>query len=195
MSVAVRPLTIADAALPRTGAASNTILVLLASLLVAAAAQAALRLPWTPVPVTGQTFAVLLAGAALGPRRAFLALSLYLAEGAAGLPFFAGGAGGAAFLVGPSGGYLLAFPFAAFATGLLAERAWDRKPLTMFLAMLAGSAVILGLGALQLSRFVPHGTVLASGVLPFLGGDVIKAGIAAGLLPAAWAFADRSESR
>ncbi len=188
MSVAVRPLTLADAALPRAGAVQNAVLVVLASLLTAAAAQAEIRLPWSPVPITGQTFAVLLAGAALGPRRAAAAMALYLAEGAAGLPFFAGGSGGAHLLLGPSGGYLLAFPLAAFATGWLAERAWDRRPLTMFAAMLCGSAVVLALGALQLSRFVPHGGVLASGVLPFLPGDLVKAGVAAGLFPVAWRF-------
>jgi biotin transport system substrate-specific component len=195
MSVAVRPLTLADAALPRAGTFQNAVLVVLASLATAGAAQVAFRLPGSPVPITGQTFAVLLAGAVLGPRRAALAMMLYLAEGAAGMPFFAGGSGGAHFLVGPSGGYLLAFPLAAFATGLLAARAWDRKPLTMFVAMLCGSTVILGLGALQLSRFVPHGTVLVTGVLPFIGGDVIKAALAAGLFPAAWKFAGGPEAR
>lgn len=189
MSVAVRPLTIADAALPRAGALQNAVLVVLASFATAAAAQIAVHLPWTPVPVTGQTFMVLLAGAALGPRRAFAAMALYLAEGACGLPVFAGGASGAAWLLAPSGGYLLSFPLAAAATGFLASRAWDRRPLTMALAMLAGSTITLALGALQLSRFVPQGTVLATGVLPFVPGDVLKAALAAGLFPAAWRFA------
>ena len=195
MSVAARPLTLADAALPRTGTLQNVVLVLLASLLTAAAAQAAIRLPWSPVPITGQSFAVLLAGAALGPRRAAAAMALYLAEGACGLPVFAGGASGAHLFLGPTGGYLLSFPIAAFVTGWLAARAWDRRPATMFVAMLCGSAVILGLGALQLARFVPHGSVLASGVLPFLPGDAIKAGIAAGVFPAAWRFVGGPEAR
>lgn len=195
MSVAVRSMTLADAALPRAGALQNAVLVVLASLLTAAAAQLAVHLPWTPVPVTGQTFAVLLVGAALGARRGFAAMALYLAQGAAGLPFFAGGAAGAHFLLGPSGGYLLAFPLAAAATGWLASRAWDRRPLTMFLAMLAGSSVIFALGALQLSRFVPHGTVLASGVLPFLAGDVVKAAIASGVFPVVWRFVGGSEAK
>jgi biotin transport system substrate-specific component len=173
----------------------NAVLVVLASLLTAGAAQVAFRLPGSLVPITGQTFAVLLAGTVLGPRRAALAMLLYLAEGAAGLPFFAGGAGGAHVFVGPTGGYLLAFPLAAFVTGLLASRAWDRRPLTMFVAMRRGSPVILGLGALQLSRFVPNGTALATGVLPFIGGDVIKAALAAGLFPAAWKFVGGGEPR
>ncbi len=195
MSVAVRSMTLADVALPRAGALQNAVLVVLASLLTAAAAQLAVHLPWTPVPVTGQTFAVLLVGAALGARRGFAAMALYLAQGAAGLPFFAGGAGGAHFLLGPSGGYLLAFPLAAAATGWLASRAWDRRPFTMFLAMLAGSSVIFALGALQLSRFVPHGTVLATGVLPFLAGDVVKAAIASGLFPVVWRFVGGTEAK
>jgi biotin transport system substrate-specific component len=195
MSVAVRPLTLADAALPRAGALQNAVLVVLASLLTAAAAQVEIRLPSTPVTITGQSFAVLLAGAVLGPRRAATAMALYLAEGASGLPFFAGGASGAHVFFGPTGGYLLAFPLAAFATGWLCSRAWDRKPLTMFLAMLAGSALILGLGALQLARFVPQGRALALGVMPFLPGDAIKAAIAAGLFPAAWRFVGGPEAK
>src|SRR4029077_5468734 len=103
--------TLIDVALPRSTVLSNTLLVIAASLLTAAAAQLEIRLPWTPVPITGQTFAVLLSGTVLGARRAFLGQCLYLIEGACGLPFFAGGAAGLAKLVGPTGGYLVAFPF------------------------------------------------------------------------------------
>ena len=186
MSVAHRSLTLADAALPRAGAVQNVLLVLAASLVTAAAAQLEIHLPWTPVSITGQTFAVLLVGATLGARRAFLAQSLYLLEGACGAPFFAGGAGGVLPLLGPSGGYLMAFPFAALATGWLAQRAWDRRPFTMFLAMLAGSTVIFAAGLAQLSRFVPAGGLLAAGLFPFVAGDVIKCALAAGLTPALW---------
>lgn len=193
MSVATRPMTLADIALPHTSALGNVLLVVAASLVTAAAAQVAINLPWTPVPITGQTFAVLLTGAVLGPRRAFLAMMLYLGEGAMGLPFFAGGAAGFAKLVGPSGGYLIGFPFAAFVTGLLAERGWDRRPVTMFLAMLMGSAVIFGLGLAQLSRYMPPSQLLAAGLLPFLGGDLIKSGLAALAFPAAWKLAKQAE--
>src|SRR5262249_2092764 len=120
MSVA-RPLTLADVAAPRSTAVTNALLVAAASLVTAAAAQVGFGLPWTRVPIRGQTFAVLLSGAVLGARRAFLAQMLYLAEGALGLPFFSGGAAGVAKLMGPTGGYLLGFPFAAALTGLLAE--------------------------------------------------------------------------
>ncbi|MGH7740918.1 MAG: biotin transporter BioY [Candidatus Eiseniibacteriota bacterium] len=182
----VRTLTLADAAWPRAGALQNLLLVVLASLLTAAAAQIAFPVPFSLVPITGQTFAVLLSGAVLGPRRAFVAQFLYLVEGAGGLPFFAGGAGGAAFLAGPTGGYLIAFPFAAALTGWLCARGWDRHILSMFAAMLIGSMVIFALGLAVLSRFVPAPGLLAAGLLPFIPGDLIKAAAAALAVPAAW---------
>ncbi len=194
MSVA-RPLTLVDLAAPRSTTLINVLLVVAASLVTAGAAQLEFRLPWTPVPLTGQSFAVLLTGAVLGARRAFLAQCLYLLEGAAGVPVFAGGAAGIARLVGPTGGYLIAFPFAAALTGLLAERGWDRRPLTMFLAMLAGSVVIFALGLAHLSDFVPQGALLASGLLPFIPGDIFKSLLAAGLFPALWKLLARFEGR
>jgi len=168
------------------------VLVVAASLITAAAAQLEVRLPWTPVPVTGQTFAVLLCGVVLGARRAFAAQCLYLLEGACGLPFFAGGAAGIVRLFGPTGGYLIAFPFAAAITGAFAENAWDRKPFTMFLAMLAGSLIIFTLGLAQLSRYVPANALLAAGLLPFLPGDLIKSLLAAGVFPIVWKLVPRS---
>ena len=191
MSV-VRPLTLADVAVPRSGALMNVLLVVAASLVTAGAAQLEFRLPWTPVPITGQTFAVLLCGVVLGARRAFAAQCLYLLEGACGLPFFAGGAAGLAKLAGPSGGYLIAFPFAAVITGALAEHAWDRKPVTMFFTMLAGSVIIFVLGLAQLSRFMPASALLSAGLLPFIPGDLIKSLLAAGVFPLAWKFVSRS---
>jgi biotin transport system substrate-specific component len=187
----VRTLTLADVALPRAGAWRNILLVAGASLLTAASAQLAFHLPWTPVEITGQTFMVLLTGAVLGARRAFLAQMLYLAEGACGLPVFAGGAGGAAYFAGPTAGYLIAFPFAAALTGWLAERGWDRHLLSTFAAMLIGSAVIFLAGLAVLSRFVPNDTLLAQGLLPFIPGDLVKAGLASVAFPAAWRVAQR----
>ncbi len=112
-----RTLTLADVALPRAGVLSNALLILGASALTALGAQIAIPVPWSPVPITGQTFAVLLSGAVLGARRAFLAQALYLAQGSIGLPVFAAGSAGLAALAGPTGGYLVAFPFAAALTG------------------------------------------------------------------------------
>jgi biotin transport system substrate-specific component len=190
-----RPLTLADVAAPRSSILLNVLLVVAASLVTAGAAQLEFRLPWTPVPITGQTFAVLLSGAVLGARRAFLGQCLYLLEGSAGLPFFSGGAAGFAKLLGPTGGYLIAFPFAAALTGVLAERGWDRRPATMFAAMLLGSTVIFALGLAQLSDFVPNGALLASGLLPFIAGDLIKSALAAGAFPAIWKLVSRAEGR
>jgi len=195
MASVARPFTLADVAVPRSTALTDTLLVIVASLLTAAAAQVEIRLPWTPVPITGQTFAVLLSGTVLGARRAFLAQCLYLIEGALGLPFFAGGAAGVARLMGPSGGYLVAFPFAAAMTGAFAEYALDRTPWRMFLVMIAGSVVIFGLGLGQLSRFVPAGSLLATGLLPFIPGDLIKAALAAAVFPAAWKLVNRFGGR
>ena len=186
MSASARPLTLADVAVPRPALLQNALLIAAASVVTALAAQAEIRLPWTPVPVTGQTFAVLLSGAVLGARRAFLAQALYLAEGALGLPVFAGGGAGALHLAGPTGGYLLAFPFAAGLTGLLAERGWDRRLVTMMLAMLLGSTVVFACGLAGLARFVPASALVATGLAPFVAGDLIKAGFAALAFPALW---------
>ena len=188
---AARRLTLVDVAWPNAGFLENALLIFAASLLTGLAAQIAIPLPFTPVPVTGQTFAVLLTGAALGARRGFLAQALYLLQGASGLPVFAGGAAGAAYLFGPSGGYLVAFPFAAALTGFLAERAWDRRFLATFAIMLLGSTVIFACGALGLTRFFAPSQVLAAGVLPFVPGDLVKSALAALALPGAWRLAAR----
>ena len=195
MASVARPFTLVDIAIPRSNALTNTLLVIAASLVTAAAAQLEVRLPWTPVPITGQTFAVLLTGTVLGARRAFLAQCLYVLEGACGLPVFAGGAAGVVKLLGPTGGYLIGFPFAAAMTGAFAEHALDRTPWRMFLVMIAGSVVIFGLGLGQLSRFVPANALLASGLLPFIPGDLVKAAFAAAVFPAAWKLVDRFGGR
>lgn len=172
-------------------------LVVAFSLLTALAAQVVVPLPWTPVPVTGQTFAVLLTGALLGPRLGALAMLAYLAEGAAGLPFFKGGAGGAHYLfLSPTAGYLLAFPAAAFATGLLAERGWDRRFPTAAAAMWLGSLVILAAGWGWLTLFFGDaGAAFRAGVAPFLLGDLVKIALAAAALPAGWALLRRTGRR
>ena len=184
-----RSLTLADVAVPRAGVLSDTVLVVAASLATALAAQLAVPVPWSPVPITGQTFAVLLSGAVLGMRRGVLAQALYLAEGALGLPVFAGGGAGWHVFAGPTAGYLLAFPIAAGFTGALAERGWDRRFGTMLAAMLMGSAPVFALGLVGLSRFLPADVLLAAGLYPFLPGDLVKATLAALAFPAAWRWA------
>ena len=189
--MSARTFTLADLAVPRAGIFTNALLVFGASVVTGLAAQIAIPLPWTPVPLTGQTFAVLLSGAVLGAPRAFLAQALYLLEGMAGLPVFAGGGAGVMALAGPTGGYLLAFPFAAAVTGVLAQRGWDRRFVTMLAAMLLGSAVIFAGGLVGLSRFLPGDRLLTAGLLPFLPGDLIKSSLAALAFPAAWSFIGR----
>ncbi|MCK4577886.1 MAG: biotin transporter BioY [Candidatus Marinimicrobia bacterium] len=156
------------------------------SVLVTLTAQVSVLLPFTPVPITGQTFGVLLVGALLGSVRGGLALLFYLAEGVAGLPVFAGGAAGPVYLLGPTGGYLLAFIPAAMLVGFLAERGWDRRFFTTFSAMIAGTAVIFAGGLAWLSVFAPEGQLLSMGLLPFLTGAAIKIVAAALILPLGW---------
>lgn len=172
--------------MPRASAVTWALAILGTSLVTALAAQVAVPLPWTPVPVTAQTLAVLLAGAALGSRRAAAAMLLYLAEGAAGLPVFAGGAAGPLVLAGPTGGYLVGFVPAAFVTGWLVERGWARSVWTAFVAMVAGSLPIFACGLAWLARFVPAPQLVAAGLSPFVIGDILKALVGAGALPGAW---------
>jgi biotin transport system substrate-specific component len=156
------------------------------SLFVALSAQVAIPLPFSPVPITGQTLAVLLVGMLLGRTRGSLAMLAYLAEGAAGLPVYAGGTAGLARLLGPTGGYLVGFVVAAFVAGFLAERGWDRHVVTTILAMILGNIAIYCCGLLWLTHFIGSAHLLALGLLPFLPGDAIKIVIAAILLPAGW---------
>ncbi|MBV8856638.1 MAG: biotin transporter BioY [Acidobacteria bacterium] len=170
----------------------SALLVVGFSLLTAAAAQVVVPLPFTPVPLTGQTFAVLLTGALLGPRLGALAMLAYLLEGAAGLPFFRGGAAGVGQFSGATAGYLLAFPAAAYVTGYLAERGWDRRFLTAALAMALGSLVILACGWAWLALLLKGGAAaFRLGVAPFLPGDLLKVALAAAALPSGWALLRR----
>ena len=172
------------------------VLVVAFSLLTALAAQVAVPLPFTPVPITLQTFMVLLTGALLGRRLGALAMFAYLIEGAGGLPFFAFGHSGIAYLLfAPTSGYLLSYPLAAFLTGWLAERGWDRKFLPAAAAMALGSLVILAGGWLGLLRFFSPATAFITGVAPFLVGDLIKLALAAAVLPTGWALLRRTDAR
>ncbi len=167
----------------------DTILVVTGSLVVAAMAQIRIPLPFTPVPLTGQTFAVLVVGASLGARKGAASLALYLLLGLTGLPFFAGGTGGLAVLIGPTGGYLAGFIAAAYVIGLLAARGLDRRIPTALAAFLVGEVIIYLLGVAWLSTFLGFGRAIQEGLLPFLFGDAIKLVAAALALPAAWKIA------
>jgi|CXWL01.1.fsa_nt_gi biotin transport system substrate-specific component len=187
--------TFADAVLPSTGLAHDAAAVVVASLFIAVCAQIEIHLPFTPVPLSGGTLGVLYAGALLGSRRGAAAVGLYLLEGISGMPVFSGGAAGAVHLLGPTGGYLLGFPVGAFFAGLLAERGWDRAPLTAFAMMLIGSLPIFAFGLIGLSRFVPRETLLMQGLWPFIPGDLIKSAASAGLLPFGWKLLGRGASK
>ncbi|MBL8789233.1 MAG: biotin transporter BioY [Rhizobiales bacterium] len=160
-------------------------LVLLGSLVIAAAAQ--VNVPMQPVPMTLQTLAVLSVGAALGARLGVAALVLYVIEAAAGLPVLAEMKAGLPFLLGPTGGYILGFVLAAGLVGYLAERGFDRSMPRMMLAMLLGAALIYVPGLLWLLRFVGgFDQAITFGFMPFVLGDIVKAAIAAIAFPAVW---------
>ena len=163
-------------------------LVIVFSLFIAASAQFSIQIG--PVPITGQSFAVLLTGALLGSRLGAAAVIAYLIEGALGLPFFAGGGAGLLRFFGPTGGYLVAFPAAAYVTGAFAEHGWDKRYLTAVAAMAIGSAIIFlgGWGWFAVLTNTPPVTAFKIAVLPFLAGDVIKIALAAAVLPTGWAL-------
>lgn len=172
--------------------ASNRVIAVVAvvafAALTALLAQVRIPLGFTPVPVTGQTFAVLLAGASLGAKLGASSQLLYLAAGAVGFPVFTGGGSGLEYFTGATAGYLVGFVLAAALVGRLAERGQDRKVNTAITAFLAGSAVIYVCGAigLMITADMNATTAIAQGVTPFVFGDVLKA-VAAGLtLPLAW---------
>ena len=174
----------------RGNLAWRVLLAFAGSWLVAGLAQVQIRLPFTPVPVTGQTLGVLLVGAALGPGLGAVSLTLYLAQGALGLPFFAGGAGGAEFLglASVTGGYLVGFVAAAAVVGALAQRGWDRSLRSSISAMFLGELVlyVVAIPWLMQALDVSLGRALELGLAPFVIGDTLKILLAAGLLPAAW---------
>ncbi len=195
--------TIADYLIPSRMSRSRNMLkdaslVVGFSLFTALCAHVSFLLPFSPVPVTLQTLAVLLTGAALGRRRGGLALLLYLGEGAAGLPVFApvpSSPGGFLALLGLTGGYLWSFPVAAFVTGWLCERHLDRRFLTSALAMLPGTLIIylIGVTWLAMTLHLDSLTALRLGMVPFIPGDMLKLMFAAALLPTAWALVRKGE--
>src|SRR5688572_13431422 len=178
-----------------TGRAIRIASVLFVTALTAAAAQVSFPLPFTQVPFTFQPMVVLLGGLALGSRLGLASQVLYLLAGIAGLPVFAASVTlppGALRLLGPTGGYLMAYPIAAFVTGYLAERGFDRRYLTAVGAMLAGLLVVYACGTIWLGVFARSATAgpigvqaaLVAGVYPFIAADLLKLLVAAGILPA-----------
>lgn len=164
-------------------------LILLGSWLIALFAQIEIPLPFSPVPITGQTFAVLLVGALLGSKRGAAAMLAYITQGAVGLPFFAGGASGFGILTGATAGYLAGFIVAAYVVGLLAEHGMERRFKTSIVPFLVGTVIIYAFGVTWLSTIVGgFGKAIELGLLPFIIGDVLKLLAASVALPAAWKF-------
>jgi biotin transport system substrate-specific component len=186
-------LTVADIARPsdkQRARLYDVALVVGGSVVIALCAQVAVGYP---VPMTGQTFAVLMAAALLGGRRAVWSVLTYIAEGLLGLPVFAQGKAGLPALLGPTGGYLVGFVAAAYVVGALAERGWDRHAGTTILAMIFGNLTIYVYGLSWLAVLVyllgrgsPGRGILAVGLYPFLLGDGLKIILAAILLPSGW---------
>jgi biotin transport system substrate-specific component len=164
------------------------ILIMSASVFIALCAQIAIPVPYSPVPITGQTLAVLLTGILLGSKRGSAAVVAYCAEGAAGLPVFAGGGFGIHHFIGPTGGYLAGFILAAYACGYLAERGWDRTFVRTLFTMITGKAIIYACGLLWLAKWVGFNQVLIMGLYPFIPGMLIKIALAAVILPLGWKF-------
>jgi len=189
-----QPDTLIGAALAPLDWTRSVSLVFAFSLLVALSAQ--IVIPVGPVPITAQTFAVLLTGALLGSRLGAMAIIVYLMEGAAGLPFFYGGSSGLLHLLGPTGGYLIAFPAAAFITGAFAEHGWDKRFPTAVAAMAIGSLVIMlsGWAWFSLVTNTPLSVAFQVTVLKFIPGDIIKIVLAAAVLPTGWKLLKRKAS-
>ena len=185
------PLVLADA-WSRTRVA-DVVTVVSAAALTTAAAQISLPVAGSPVPVTGQTLAVLLTAAALGPLRGALGQLLYVAAALVGLPVLQGGTGGAVTVFGATGGYLLGFIVAGYIVGLLAKGGWSRTPVRVLTAYAVGSVIIYTFGVTVLAFVSGQGMTwaLQKGLVPFLVGDGLKALLAAGLLPLAWAAVRR----
>ena len=192
LAVPARRPVLADALSPHRTLLRDALLVLAGVVVVAVLAQVTIPLPL--VPITGQTLGVLLVGAALGSRRGAAALATYMVAGLAGAPVFAEFTGGPAMLLSPSFGFVIGFVPAAFLAGWFAERAWDRRPVLAMAGFVAASAVPFLVGVPYLAMILNavmgagagFGDVLAAGLWPFIPGGLVKAALAAVLIPAAW---------
>src|SRR5438093_122612 len=196
MTTQTSAATLRLAVLPRAGVLTDAVLVAGGAGLIAASAQLSFKLPFTPVPITGQTFSVLLVGAALGTARGGASALLYVLLGLL-FPVYAGGGEGWDVIVGASGGYLVSYPFVAALTGYLAERNWDRKFSSAVGAMLTGNVVIylFGLPWLAVVLNTNLQKTLELGLYPFVPGDTFKLYLAAAALPGAWKLVGAAKRR
>lgn len=198
-SLAIGRPTIADSVFSRS-LVTDIVLVAAGAVLTAIAAQVVV--PLQPVPITGQTLAVLLVGVSLGAMRGAISLSLYAVLGIIGLPVYSEASSGWNVIVGPTGGYIIGFIFAAALAGWLAQREWDRKLLWSFLAFLAASAVPFLFGLPWLAGFLGSvgaptdlQSVLIAGFYPFIPGGIIKAVLGAAIISAAWLVVRSNQKR
>jgi biotin transport system substrate-specific component len=189
--------TLRFAVVPRTGLLTDALLVCAGTAFVALAAQFSIHLGFTPVPITGQTFAVLLVAAAYGTVRGTASLLLYLLIGIAGAPVYAEHRHGWEVFSGATGGYIVGFVIAAALTGYLAERGWDRRFSTAVSVMLTGNVVIYAFGLVWLHHTlsVNWPTALEWGLYPFVPGDIFKLYLAALALPGAWKLVERARRK
>jgi len=162
----------------------NAMLTIGGSLIIATLAQLRLNLPFSPVPVTGQTLGVLLVGILLGANRGSMAVMMYLTEGVCGLPVFAGGGFGTAYLLGPTGGYLVGFVGTAYLAGYLMQMHWDRNLALLTVGIIVSLAITFVVGTLWLSLFVGLSTAVKLGLMPFMTGEVLKIAVVIVSLPA-----------
>jgi biotin transport system substrate-specific component len=193
LTLALGRPTLADRLFTRS-IATDAVLVVAGVALTAGLAQVAV--PLWPVPITGQTLAVLLVGSSLGALRASLSMVLYAVLGIVGLPIFSDASHGWGVVAGPTGGYIVGFIFAAGLTGWLAQRSWDRRFVGAGLSFLAGSAVVFAFGLpwLAVSLGLNLEQTLQAGLYPFIVGGIIKAIIAAAVMSSAWFLIDRTSA-
>jgi biotin transport system substrate-specific component len=193
LSLAPSRPVLADRVLPRS-LPTDAALVVGGAALTAALAQVAI--PLWPIPITGQTLAVLLVGASLGAARGAISMVLYALVGALGAPIFSDASSGTSVLFGATGGYIIGFVLAAAFTGWLAQRRWERGLVRGMLAFVAGSGVVflIGLPWLKVTLGLDWPATIAAGLTPFIVGGVIKAVIAALVLRGAWALVDRADA-
>ncbi|MBP2292714.1 biotin transporter BioY [Azospirillum rugosum] len=184
-----RATSLLDTVAPKGGLVTATAAAVLGSALLAVSAK--VQVPFWPVPMTMQSMVVILLGMAYGSRLAMATVLLYLLEGLAGLPVFAGAGAGPAYMAGPTAGYLLGFVLAAGATGWLAERGWDRSPLKAVAALALGHALLFVPGVAWLAVLFGGEKAVAVGLTPFLAATVLKTALGAAIMQAAWTVVAR----
>lgn len=186
-ALTARPGVLVDRLVPRSTTLTDVALVVTGAAVVGALAQ--VTIPMWPVPITGQTLAVMLVGGALGMRRGAAAMTTYMVAGLAGVPWFAEGGGGPGMLLAPSFGYVVGFILAAAVAGWCAERAWDRRPVLAMLGFCAATVMPFLLGVPYMATVLgltDMATIAAYGVTPFVLPGLVKAALAAAAFPLAW---------